>query len=695
KTLVAFAAIAVLAGIPFSLGKYFELNFPDPYDSGGYAYSAAHILAGAEIGVDEKPSAQLGTLLVNILGVWLSGEFSETGPKVLQMVFQAAALVLMFAAMRKLFGTLPAAVGVILASVYLSAPLIAKFGNVKEQHMIAFMVIGASCFVLYQLGGKWWWAVLAGAFVSWAPLFKPTGTSVIGAMGLFVIAQPFLKHRSFRQTGIDILLLLAGVAVAIGPLYLWILAWDVKFSLPYSFAWKTLGKMLPAGGASEQAKGASGYVSAGRKLVTFSQQWPKVVRFYCLLILPIALSVGAIGARISRMIGRVARREKVQTKIYDRFVLMFAVWWLLDMAFVWISPRSYDQYYLPLNAPAAMLGGYLVALYIERLSEKPAIPATERTMLLDVAFVGAWAIAAWFAVQGLFRILFKAPDVYEMYGYYRVLLSAAVIMLGLGPIGLLRNKLSKSTSKFRWGVIGVCVIACMTVMSWHIFFGVRVSPFSGSWYPNRKARRGYAQKYDDISGRRKTNTKGPWEQAGEYIRVRTEPTDKIYVWGWYPGIYVSAQRFSAASKPAMMPRPAPAVFARMIAEMLAEFEKEKPKFIVDSRKRHVPMERPPYELWPIVPKGRAGMNRTWFLPLDNNVIETYDKTWSEFLRVRFDAAEAQRYEALAPLREFVMKNYMIVEPRQYVATQDGRLLHRMFGKHVLFRLKNPTPEEQM
>ena len=53
KTLVAFAAIAVLAGIPFSLGKYFELNFPDPYDSGGYAYSAAHLLAGAEIGVDE------------------------------------------------------------------------------------------------------------------------------------------------------------------------------------------------------------------------------------------------------------------------------------------------------------------------------------------------------------------------------------------------------------------------------------------------------------------------------------------------------------------------------------------------------------------------------------------------------------------------------------------------------------------
>jgi len=61
----------------------------------------------------------------------------------------------MFIAMRKLFSTLSAAVGVIIASVYLSAPLIAKFGNVKEQYMIAFMVMGISCLVLYQLGGEY------------------------------------------------------------------------------------------------------------------------------------------------------------------------------------------------------------------------------------------------------------------------------------------------------------------------------------------------------------------------------------------------------------------------------------------------------------------------------------------------------------------------------------------------------------
>jgi hypothetical protein len=378
---------------------------------------------------------------------------------------------------------------------------------------------------------------------------------------------------------------------------------------------------------------------------------------------------------------------------------MFAVWWLLDMAFVWISPRSYDQYYLPLNASAAMLGGYLVALYIERLSEKPAMPAAEKVILLDVAFLAAWVIAAWFAVWGVFKILFRDADVYRMYGHYRVLLSAAVIMLGLGPVGLSRNKLSRSANKFRWGVIGVCGMVCMTVMSWHIFFGVRVSPFSGVWYthPDRgdDIRRGYAQKYDQISRRLKNRGKGYWEQAGEYIRLRSEPTDKMYVWGWYPGIYVSAQRFSAASKPVMMPRPAPAVFARMIAEMLAEFEKEKPKFIVDSRKRHVPMERPPYELWPIVPKGLAGMNSTWFLPVNKDVIARYDQLWSADLSKRFDDAEADRYMALAPLRKFIMENYELVEPQLYVPVRGWqRLLHQMFGEHVLFRLKNTATEEE-
>jgi 4-amino-4-deoxy-L-arabinose transferase-like glycosyltransferase len=617
KIPLVFVVIAILAAIPFSLGKYFEFNQPDPFDGGGYAYSAKHILNGAKIGIEEKPSAQLGTLLVNMLGVALTG-FNETGAKLVQTILQAAALLLMFIAIRKLSGSLSAAVGVIVASAYLSAPMIAKYGNVKEQYMIAFMVMGISCLILHQVGGRWWYAMLAGAFLSWAPLFKQTGVSAIAATGLFVILQPLLKNRTWKQAGIDILLLWAGVIAAIAPLYVWILVWNVQLSLPYSFVWGALGSFLPSSPGAEGAKVVSAYVTETRKLIPFAQQWPVVLRYYGLLILPIALAAGAIAARVVRMICSVASPDRIKPKIYDRFVLLLAIWWVLDMAFVWISSASYEQYYLPLNASAAMLGGYLVAIYSD------------------------YAKAA----------VYKTKPV----------------------------------------IIGLVGLLAMIIMSWHIFFGIKTSPYTAQPYNGRQ--RGYSQKLEEISQQRTGRVMYPWEEVSEYIRTHSQPTDKIYVWGWYPGIYVAAQRFSAASLACSMPRPAPQALAQLVAQLLAEFQQQMPKFIVDSRKRHVPTDRPPYELWPIAPKGFMGMSQTWFLPMDIIVIGAYDKQWADMLRTRFDQDEALRYEALAPLRKFVMDNYEIVEPKQYIEIRNGQLYHRIFGEHVLFKSKtSPASKE--
>ena len=101
--LLVVLCLIIFAGIPFVLGKYFELKYPDPFDSGSYVYSAQHVLSGARIGYDEKPSAQAGTLLVNMLGVKLTG-YNEIGSKLLQGLFQVAALTLMFLTIRRLYG---------------------------------------------------------------------------------------------------------------------------------------------------------------------------------------------------------------------------------------------------------------------------------------------------------------------------------------------------------------------------------------------------------------------------------------------------------------------------------------------------------------------------------------------------------------------------------------------------------------
>ena len=125
KHLVCIGLIVLLAGVPFALGKYLEFGTPEPYDGGGFLYSANQVLSGARIGYETIPSAQAGTLLVNMLAIRLFG-FQDLGPKLLQMFFQLGALAFMFLTLRRIFGTLAAGVGVIVASFYLSAPLIAK-----------------------------------------------------------------------------------------------------------------------------------------------------------------------------------------------------------------------------------------------------------------------------------------------------------------------------------------------------------------------------------------------------------------------------------------------------------------------------------------------------------------------------------------------------------------------------------------
>ena len=55
KGLLAIIVIAILAGIPFGLGKYIEFNSPGAFDSGGYVYSAKAVVDGAKIGVDTRP----------------------------------------------------------------------------------------------------------------------------------------------------------------------------------------------------------------------------------------------------------------------------------------------------------------------------------------------------------------------------------------------------------------------------------------------------------------------------------------------------------------------------------------------------------------------------------------------------------------------------------------------------------------
>ena len=92
------------------------------------------------------------------------------------------------------------------------------------------------------------------------------------------------------------------------------------------------------------------------------------------------------------------------------------------MALVWVSPASYEQYYLPLTTSGAMVGGYLITVW--------------------------------------------------------------------------HDNLIRAAFKTKWVVIGIAGFILMVIMSWHIYFGLPRSPYSGMKYPEK--RNGYVQRWDEI-----------------------------------------------------------------------------------------------------------------------------------------------------------------------------------------------------
>jgi len=499
------------------------------------------------------------------------------------------------------------------------------------------MIMGICCFVWYYLTGKWWWALLTGTLLIWGPMFKQTGMSAIAAVGLFTLLQPILHHTAWKKAGKEVLLLVAGACITLTPIIAWYMSMDTPLHYwPYSFilepALSAVGVDVGKAPAAEPEQPAAkadpekqaqrglllkllpGYVSnswvaldpAARHQVTL-----RILRYYGLLILPIALALGAIAARIVGILrARHAKAPVPADQDPGRFVLLFGLWWFFDMAFVWISPHTYEQYFLPLNASSAVLGGCLAGAYTHRLKT--------------------------------------------------------------------------DSNRTRSIVLGLLGLLAMLILSWHIFFGIAKSPYSGGAYRNRYGELARDRGYRQTWNKSRENGEYPWMQSGKYIRANSKPTDKIYVWGWIPGVYVQAQRMSAAPKAfeGTMHTLPPNELAGRVRELLDAFAKEPPKFIVDTQNRHFPWDRPPLQLWPNIENGynspgrdaktfslllrtfglqATDVTKEGFLLADKpGAIQKYDAGFAKMLGQAVEPAEALRYQAMRPFRDYVMKNYEIV-----------------------------------
>jgi hypothetical protein len=362
----------------------------------------------------------------------------------------------------------------------------------------------------------------------------------------------------------------------------------------YPYA-KIIRLVLPVGGER-----VSTYIAKGRQLVDMKDVAGRVFRYYGILIVPVLLAIGSILCSGIRLVSKKAMSG-------DRFVVLFGVWWILDMAFIWISPRSYEQYYLPLNASAAMLGAFVPGCYF--------------------------------------------------------------------------SQLKSASLKVPWAVLGGIGGVLMISLSSQVVFGIRQSPHSGTVYkdPTGQAspRNGYVQRYHEI----KHKGMGTWESVAAYVNKNTDPEDRIYVWGWYPGIYVQAQRMSASAQAftsEMHVKPV-AKLKEDVEGILAGFKKQAPKYVIDSHKMHFPWNRPVLELWPVQNRLNipAWPQKSEALPATQAALDQYDTTWSRVLTTHpqfkaFGQDEAERFEAMRPLRQFLLDHYVYV---------------RRMGEFSIFKLK--------
>ena len=677
KQLAIIIVAAVLAAIPFCYGKYFEFGTKGPFDGSLNVYSAQCVVSGQKLGVEVWPSARPATLLVNVIGVALFG-FSETGPKLIQMLMQLTALVLMFYTLRKVYGLGPAGVALILAAFYLSCPPYAKFGNVKEQFMIACAITAVCGLMLHHLGGAWWWLLICGAAAVNSFFFKQTGASVIIAIGIYLLAQPIFRNRKWRQFGTEILFLLAGAVIGLLPLIIFY-TWQGRLfgflrNIPFVGYLIIAAKNLFSSGeqgapSASRIIGTGGEYMKGSKLVSiFRTQYDFVVSYYRSFVVSIGLCLLALIWRLRRLLpskDNASIQPEITAGAYekqgDSFVLLLGLWWLLDMAFVWVSPRSYVEYFLPLGGSGAMLAAY--AVY--RFREKPVglIVLLAGWLVIDLLLV--WVIPTESFPYFAWRAAKAVGQYWGKFGMQCIPLAAAIVTY------LLMRK--KSLGSARAVIMGL------------ICFGMFFSWNTANIKLLNKRIRGVNQ------------TDAEWEQVGRYIQQNSAPEDGLYVWGWIPGIYVQAQRFSPALKPSYSNMHSDRVrqVRLEILNLLKKLKVKPPLYIVDSQKFHYPYyDHPIFDLWPRWVQGkrrvfhlryRTGQpaEKTKFLSAEESTKfhDVYLRQVEELAYAllthpnrkggaveaekarQMAVTERRRHEKMYPLREFVMQNYDLVPTR--------------------------------
>ena len=320
--------VAMIAGTLMGLGQAAAHLRTDDSDSWLFAYYADQMLHGQLLYADAWDNKPPGIFWLNALGLLIGGG-SYGGVIALCALGSCVTLWLFFTTARKWFGFVPAAVGVILASLYLSHQMYRGGSNRPETFVVLFDLAAVyfyQCALDDPRRRPW---LLAGAMAGISLVFKQTGVAAFVAITTHLLILWIVGRRSSGASLRALMLVVLGyVAVLLLAIILLMFtgdlrwAWDavVLFVFRYGDARPGLLPDLRLFGVTDHVH---------------------------VLALPMILAVGGAAFELLRL-GEAGRRGLGEwLRSEDTSVLILLLGWFLVAAFLVFTGPNTAYHYVP------------------------------------------------------------------------------------------------------------------------------------------------------------------------------------------------------------------------------------------------------------------------------------------------------------------------------------------------------------
>ena len=511
-------------------------------DESQYEATASYLVATGTSSFS-LPYGAPGTFTVFKLMTWLFGPYPMFEVRLLvQLICLAMALMLYDLVRRETNRWC----GLVSGLVFLHFTMLYEGLTVNREWFAALMSLGG--IGLYAVARcregrtRDWILLLSGLVSGMALLFKLQASFIVFAIPVVLTWETFAERRpasALRSLGFH-----AAGGLLAGVLYLlpFLLAGTLTEFLGYVFAdWNVfvLGNELAVQGASDGVPGM--YFE---RFYWHQPHRPLLLAAYGFAVVGLASSIG----------GLLGRREKSGSSsvsfVLRPGVLVFVTYLVAAMLCVKLGNRFFGHYYLLMMPPVAALCG--LSLYYFAVKARRSMWGRVAGLCLAGLLILDRGIAL--SRLGLERLLEAWPES----TFYIVYLLAG---LGIAVFGLARP----------WRRAGAVVAVLIALEAGLLVVGQQRAETPASMSHNRYR----------------------FDQLARFLRERSEPGDRLFVWGWAPEIY-SLTRLESASHLAsceyvvndFLGAPErPSLNAPWVEMMMRDLRSREPRFIVDASAR--------------------------------------------------------------------------------------------------------------